>query len=173
MTIAERYARAITSSHLELKVELGDLDSIIAAGMVQDSLGVALLRLRSEFDSISTMPNARNMLPRLKSTAGVRLKLLGLIFDRKPLEISGEQASEIAAALLDHWCDPKCPNCGGRGTIGAFGAPQTICIPCGGTKRRTLFWPESIEYFADSIAMTMEETVDTAQRRIQRLLRQK
>lgn len=50
MTIAERYSRAATSSHLKLKVEAGDVDVVIAAGLA-DSLGTTLLRCRLEWDS--------------------------------------------------------------------------------------------------------------------------
>lgn len=52
-TLAENYARACETSHLELNPnERGAVDYIIAAGWVQDGLGVLLFRLRAEFDSI-------------------------------------------------------------------------------------------------------------------------
>lgn len=50
-TTEERYARAIRSSHLEVKEEArGDVDTIIAAGMAE-TLGVLLSRLRAEWDA--------------------------------------------------------------------------------------------------------------------------
>lgn len=49
--LAERYGRAIQSSHLEVITdERCSVDLLIAAGWVDESLGTALYRLRSEFD---------------------------------------------------------------------------------------------------------------------------
>jgi hypothetical protein len=51
-TIAERYARATRSSHLEVnELRTGDVDVLIAAGWVGDTLGTLLYRLVSEYDS--------------------------------------------------------------------------------------------------------------------------
>lgn len=50
-TIDERYGRATRSSHLEVLPEQRcDVDYIVAAGWTADTLGVALFRLRSEWD---------------------------------------------------------------------------------------------------------------------------
>jgi hypothetical protein len=52
-TIAERYSRAIGSSHLEVRPDArGDVDLLIAAGFVHDGLGAALYRLRAEWDLV-------------------------------------------------------------------------------------------------------------------------
>lgn len=51
-TMAERYGRAATSSHLRLKDTRCDVDYLIAAGWLQDGLGSMLYRLRSEFDAV-------------------------------------------------------------------------------------------------------------------------
>lgn len=52
-TLPERYSSAIDSSHLEVSAdERGDVDLLIAAGWVGPSLGVALYRLRSEWDCV-------------------------------------------------------------------------------------------------------------------------
>ena len=49
--LAERYGRALQSSHLEvLTDERCSVDMLIAAGWVDEGLGTALYRLRSEFD---------------------------------------------------------------------------------------------------------------------------
>ncbi len=51
--IAERYARALESSHLEVKTdERCSVDYLIAAGWVDESLGTLLFRLRAEFDGV-------------------------------------------------------------------------------------------------------------------------
>ncbi len=168
--VAEKYARAIGSSHLEWKLEPGAIDTLTAAGMLNDSLGVGLLRLRAEFDSIRTMPGSRNMMPRLKSAASVRVRMLALVFDRGGLQ--GDEAIEFVAKLLDAWCDPSCQPCTGRGSIGSYGEPQRICPACNGSKRRSLMWSADQQRFADEIAAEMESKVDAAERKIRRLLRE-
>lgn len=51
--LAERYSSALESTHLEVNPdERGAIDYVIAAGLVRDSLGPSLLRLRSEWDAI-------------------------------------------------------------------------------------------------------------------------
>lgn len=50
--IEERYGRALESSHLRPNSEqTGDVDLLIAAGWVSDSLGTMLYRLRLEYDA--------------------------------------------------------------------------------------------------------------------------
>lgn len=50
MSIEERYAKAIRTSHLEVEEAPGDADMVIAAGM-SESLGVLLARLKAEWDA--------------------------------------------------------------------------------------------------------------------------
>lgn len=168
--VAEKYARAIGSSHLEWRLEPGAIDTLTAAGMLNDSLGVGLLRLRAEFDSIRTMPGSRNMLPRLKSAAGVRVRMLALVSDR--CGMTGDAAIDLVAKLLDAWCDPSCQPCTGRGSIGAYGEPQRICPACNGSKRRTLFWSQDQEKDIDRIMREIEMMVDRSLREIRRLLKE-
>ena len=49
--IAERYSNSVVTSHLEVKPTPGDVDLLIAAGWVADSLGTSLYRLRVEFEA--------------------------------------------------------------------------------------------------------------------------
>ncbi len=52
-TVTEKYATAIESDSLEVSTERrGDVDMLIAAGWTAESLGTALYRLRTEFDSV-------------------------------------------------------------------------------------------------------------------------
>lgn len=169
--VAERYSRAISSSHLECKRWFepgGDLDVVIAAGSIKESLGTGLLRLRAEFDSISTMPGARSMMPRLKSASAVRLRLVALIQDRgcPPAE-----CIDMAAKLMDGLCDPSCPICTGRGMLGSYGEAQTICNSCGGSKRRAIFWRDEEASFVGRIEREIEMIVDQTHRKLRRLLR--
>lgn len=169
--IAEKYSRSINSSHLETKrwFEPADLDIFIAAGTLHDGLGVGLLRLRAEFDSICMMPGARTMLTRLKSAGSVRIKLEGLIVDRGGNEST---ARDLAARIMDHWCDANCPACSGRGQVGNYGCPQAICQTCSGSRVRLAFWEESEKDFAAEIESTIAEMVAVACRRIWKLTRQ-
>lgn len=49
---AERYSKAVVTSHLEVKPTASDVDLLIAAGWASsDSMGTALYRLRVEFDA--------------------------------------------------------------------------------------------------------------------------
>jgi hypothetical protein len=51
-TLAERYGSAVTSSHLKAEADHRcDVDYLIAAGLLKDGLGSALLRLRAEYDA--------------------------------------------------------------------------------------------------------------------------
>lgn len=51
-TLPERYAGAIDSSHLEVLPTRCSVDYLVAAGWVQETLGTALFRLRTEFDAV-------------------------------------------------------------------------------------------------------------------------
>lgn len=48
---AERYSSAVVTSHLEVKPTAGDVDLLVAAGWVADTLGTSLYRLRVEFEA--------------------------------------------------------------------------------------------------------------------------
>jgi len=51
-SLAERYGAAVQSSHLKAEAESRcDVDYLIAAGLLKDGLGSALLRLRAEYDA--------------------------------------------------------------------------------------------------------------------------
>lgn len=174
--VEERYVRAMSSSHLEWsRTEQTALDVIIAAGLpirdrhgniIPDTLGSLLMRLRAEFDNLG---RDHGVLRHLRSAGEVRLRLVALIQDRGGIPA---ECIDMAAKLMDQWCDPSCPTCTGRGVVGEYGSPQMICQPCGGSKRRTLFWSQDQQRLADAIAAEMESKVDSAQRRIRKLLRQ-
>lgn len=69
-TLAERYSRATTSSHLKLEEGRCDVDMLIAAGWLRDGLGALLYRLRGEFDAAkAAMRHADAQLPSWESRA--------------------------------------------------------------------------------------------------------
>lgn len=51
-TLEERYTRAMSARHLEVKDRPGDVDVLIAAGWCRESLGTMLYRLLAEFDTV-------------------------------------------------------------------------------------------------------------------------
>lgn len=59
MNVSDKYARAITSSKLQVTEFAGDIDSLIASGWVRESLATLLWRLRVEFDAV----DARDIAP--------------------------------------------------------------------------------------------------------------
>lgn len=91
MTLGERYSRAMGSSHLRMTEGPGDLDVIISAGMLEDALGAALLRLRTEYDLVSTEH-------RLAETA---LRAREVEAKRQRGERDGMSAEERSAEILE------------------------------------------------------------------------
>jgi hypothetical protein len=61
LTFGERYSSAIDSSNLRLKENRGDVDIIISAGLVRESLGGTLLRLRVEYDLVRSEHQAAEL----------------------------------------------------------------------------------------------------------------
>jgi hypothetical protein len=51
-SVQDRYARSITSSHLEVTEYTGDIDALISAGWIKESLSTLLWRVRVEFDAV-------------------------------------------------------------------------------------------------------------------------
>ena len=112
--MAERYSRALESSHLEVDVEHpGDVDVLIASGWVGPSLGSDLLRTRSEYDSVNKRElacAAESLVSRVvvlsslssldatkRHVAGFAIQMATITkFDREP-----EEVLRIAAKALD------------------------------------------------------------------------
>ncbi len=174
MSVAEKYLRAVRSSHLETTrwFEVGDLDAIIAAGCVPDGLGTDLIRLRSERDAISRLPGARLAFPLLKSMARTRERLTRYAAAECNLEESSPELAAIIGKVLDLFLDPMCPPCGGTGKVGAYGSAMPMCPTCRGSTKRDVMWPsDEAEQFAVWLQSQMESKVDAALRKMSRLLR--
>ena len=65
-TIGERYSSAMGSSHLKMTERRGDLDIIIAAGLIPDGLASALFRLAHEYDGVRAEHRAAESRLRIK-----------------------------------------------------------------------------------------------------------
>lgn len=184
--MAERYSRALESSHLEVDVEHpGDVDVLIASGWVKPSLGSDLLRTRSEYDSVNKRELAcaadslvsrvvvLSSLSSLDTTkrhvAGFAIQMATITkFDREP-----EEVLRIAAKALDVWLDPICHQCTGRGHSGAYGAPLVLCKPCGGSgsRRYRLASSEADHQFGKLLLTRFDEKVEGVANAMRKFLR--
>lgn len=175
--IAERYARASRSSDLKLEVEPKDIDVLIAAGLVRETLATRLIRLRSEFDSIARGPYSRTLAPALRGFPLARDYFVAYAVSEAPARarnIDDQQATEIAIRVLDLFLDPNCPACTGRMFSGGYGAPTMRCAPCNETgKRRHLWKSDHEEHFAVWLQTSIESKIENALHEMRRLLRQR
>lgn len=161
MSIAERYMRAIRSSHLEVEDAPGDIDSILAAGMARETLGVMLYRLRAESDLHREFGQASVVASAVQSHAITAAKRLRL--DRLEAEIR-----TVADQVLDVFLSPGCPTCSGRGFNGGYGAPQVLCPPCRATGKRVVeYGQDVIEHeFARWLLDDLTTKIQEAERQI-------
>jgi hypothetical protein len=174
MSIAERYARATRSSDLKLVVEPKDIDVLIAAGLVRETLATRLIRLRSQFDSISRTPYARTLRPALQGYPLAKEYFVAYAVSFAPDKIDDQQAAEIAIRVLDVFLDPNCPACGGRGFNGGYGAPTLRCPTCRETGKRQHFWKNDVqEQFAGWLQSSVDSMIDRALGEMRRKLRQR
>jgi hypothetical protein len=135
----ERFGVAANASNLRVDgVRHSSADMHIAAGWIQAELGVALLRLRSEWhvaskpirpatmnDDAAVVYHSQLMLLAARLVGRERVWLLL----QPELRRFRADASAGAVALL-HWLDPNCPLCEGRG-VKAHGAGP--CGKCSGS----------------------------------------
>lgn len=140
--IEEKYARSIQSSHLEVTEFVGDVDSLIAAGWIQESLATQLYRLRVEFDrcdkkalaaSAGSLTDRVLVLSRMTSLIGLRTALFSFTAGVALRHgIKNVDVMSAMASAMDVWLDPNCPRCDGRGSNGGYGKPSVLCVGRGG-----------------------------------------
>lgn len=169
---AERYLRAIGSSHLELRPEPCDLDMLIVAGWVREGLGTALLRLRAEFDSVKRhVPGDRLLITKLKSFRSTRAVLAHFAINeasKRNRALSEDEVVAAAAMTLDAFLDPLCPLCDGRGFTGGYAGPQIRCMACRQSGRRSIAWDPRSEDFCRWLTCAIEGKVDRVLRQMWR-----
>ncbi|CAB4159236.1 hypothetical protein UFOVP703_74 [uncultured Caudovirales phage] len=185
-SIPERYTRALESSHLEVEGDhQGDVDVLIAAGWVKETLGTALYRARSEFDAVNKRELAL-VSTSLIARVVVLSKMTSLMRTR---EAVGRWALKQATVLkfmqpdaavyrlsgqaLDVWLDAACHHCGGKGFTGGYGLPQVLCKHCGATgSRRYRMGTNNQEHeFGRALLTRMDAKCDRVAKAMGRYLR--
>jgi len=150
MSLAERYIKATSSSHLKVEPEPGDVDQIIAAGKA-NHLGHLLLRCQREFDATRfDLARADNATSRALVMMGMRSVTPAYLalqrhamtrVARRNLDLSGEEVADIAGNALDVWLDQRCNTCNGTKETGVYGGPRAICVKCRGSGIRRRVFP--------------------------------
>lgn len=175
-TTQERYTRATRSSHLELDMEhLGDVDTLIAAGLARESLGTHIWRLMSEFDGVraSLHRGAINqterllILAQLKTLRETKTQLGAFAVIRatkgKFETLNNSAVAAITGRVLDVALDPNCHHCDGRGFSGGThrGERQTMCRPCRGSgdRRDWVGKTDEEQRFAKHLLMEMDRAL--------------
>lgn len=139
-TIDETYSRAGNTSNLTVEADRrGDADVLIAAGMIgaSKSLGMALLRLHSEYDGASRLREDATMLDVAMLAARLRglPAVVGMVTERASLW-GMEQPKDKALAVVLWWLDKRCKRCTGRlfeKIPGSPGLSNIRCRSCNGT----------------------------------------
>ena len=184
-TIEEAYESATSTSNLKVVAERrGDGDILIAAGWSNEYLGLALLRLHSEWESASKpkIPDPYLVTKlgqqlgdpaRAKELANtwyanelmlLRLRLKGLPTVSHQLHLRAERKGlprEVVAPVMAWWLSQACVPCGGHGKTMIAGTPKLSkhnCPACRGSTKKTL--PEGQQ--GRWLANVMEASVNSA-----------
>ena len=179
---AERYARATRSSHLRMTEEPGDADTLVAAGLARESLGVSLLRLRAQYDATSRTPANNSLtehllvlmqLSGLAATSDMLFEYATRQVARRNIIGSVRDMRQMIAKVLDAFLDPMCHPCGGRGFTGEFGSPMLRCAVCRESGKRRIAWGD-VAHMADFgmwLLDDMSNRMNLAEHQIRRKLR--
>jgi len=135
-TIEETYSRAGNTSNLAVEADRrGAGDVLIAAGMVglnpSKSLGMALMRLHSEYDGAARLRDGATAIDvallaaRLRQLPGV----VGMVTERASVW-GMEQPGAKALAVVLWWLDKQCRRCTGRLFETIPGTPALSAIRC-------------------------------------------
>ena len=135
-TIEETYSRAGNTSNLTIEADRrGAGDVLIAAGMVglnpSKSLGMALLRLLSEYDSTTRLRDGATAID--VALLAARLRALPGVVDKltERADVWGmERAKDKALAAVLWWLDKQCRRCTGRLWEPIAGTPALSAIRC-------------------------------------------
>lgn len=164
--IADRYARAVTSSNLRVQARTpGDADVLIASGLASQKLfqrapplASMLYRLRIEYDKVDkrslarvnvTTTNVLLALTHVRSLLPARKALQNFVEGqawREGMELDVETLERVADRVLDHFLDPICGACNGvqfKVVIGTGRLSGVACSKCLGSGRRLLVYGDA------------------------------
>lgn len=141
--VSERYETATNASRLLLEEHrTGAADVLVAAGWSPTRIGMALLRLHSEWSSASVRGQREG---RVVSPTDMRLlanglKSRGAVWAQlSPWLAVKEIDPEIGARALLHWIAPTCTVCNGHGLLKVPNQPALSarqCRKCHGTGKK-------------------------------------
>ena len=164
MSLEATYIRASNSSHLEWRPTVADIDRVVAAGLVRESLATRLMRLRAEFDSISAGTPAKTMVRLLNGFAVAHEAMTDFVGieaarQRRAALVTPEMTNRVLGLFLD----PNCPMCDGRGFNGSYGSPMLRCTACRESGKRALYWKTDAEQeFADWLMASIDSKIARA-----------
>lgn len=171
LTVAEKYTSACSASNLRVQAEkTGSADVMIAAGWSPSRLGLALLRLHTEFDAAAIPPGQVSATDRHLLQA--RLKSLPSVLEQVTLQADAwriERPDAVALAVVAFWLDKRCGKCTGRRFELIPGTPALsarLCKACRGTGELALPHGEA----GKRIERMLDEAVERAQASIKNRL---
>lgn len=185
MRTEDRYARSITSSHLEVTEFTGDVDSLIAAGWCKESLATMLWRMRVEFDAVDKQAMARgncSATDRLMALVHMRSlhpakEALGRFVmgmaTRRNLTLSTEEQLRLSGRILNQWLDPLCKACRGvkfKTVPGSGRLSAMPCDACEGTGRVGLQFTGNTEEEEVQFTRDVLEDMDRKMEHVARLM---
>lgn len=141
-SVADKYARSITSSHLECTEFTGDLDALIAAGWVREGLSTALWRVRVEFDAVDKQAIGRGncsmtdrllALAHMRSLGPAKTALQAFITGqagRGGLTLTAVERARVTGRVINSLLDPVCPACHGVKSKTVPGSGRLSGRPC-------------------------------------------
>lgn len=186
MNVSDRYARSITSSHLEVTEFTGDVDSLIAAGWVREGLSTILWRVRVEFDAVDkqsigrancSMTDRLLALVHMRSLAPAKSALLAFITsqaERSGLMLSITERARLTGRVLNHLLDPLCPVCHGvkfKTVPGSGRLSAMPCEACEGLGRERLKFTGNTEAAEVELTREVLDEIDRKMARVSMLMK--
>lgn len=166
MTVDERYTCATHARRLVVDAEhRSDVDVLVAAGWSGARLGMALLRLHSEWDGATRRGVVCNVIDRLHSLPAVRRELVRVVSGwgvASPLD--------VVCGVLVWWLDGVCPVCHGVTREQIKGTPMLSlvkCPACRGSGKKSLPHGETGRRLADEIDTCLYSARRSLKKRLQ------
>ena len=173
ITTEEQYSIATNANNLRVEAEKrSQADILIAAGWSYSRMGMALLRLHSEYDGVEHpalgtkiyLHEMALMLGKLKTLPEVRARLLENVGTWKRKVQAPE---DLVADVIMWWLDSVCPVCHGAQRDRAM-HNKAICPSCRGSGKRKLPQGEA----GRKLANLIDDSLSAARSSIKKRLHQ-